>query len=239
MSCVRLTELRVKNIDLNLGGVIGALACGGIAAALVLPNIDPRNTGRGPYQLVVLALVGGAFAGNLLWNWLSARPAQRPSTAILETPETGLSFVGARSNAMSEAEWTELLDALHDWTDSERAVAASAKLRRSATKDDVPRLFTLLKDESFFVREAAAWPLSDLGVTSALPDLLEALHRGFQEGHDNDGLCAVLADMVGANSRNAEIRLKQILASGEPHLREHARWLLEFCKERNAQDSAG
>jgi hypothetical protein len=41
--------------------------------------------------------------------------------------------------------------------------------------------------------------------------------------------------MVEANPRNAEILLKEILASGEPHLREHVLWLLEFCKgERDA-----
>lgn len=136
---------------------------------------------------------------------------------------------------MSEAEWTELVHALHDYTDSERAIVAARKLQQTATNEDVPRLLTLLKDDSFFVREAAAWPLSDLGVTSALPDLLEARHRGFQEGHDNDGLSAALADMVEANPRNAEILLKEIMVSGEPHLREYVLWLLEFCKgERDA-----
>jgi hypothetical protein len=136
---------------------------------------------------------------------------------------------------MSEAEWTELVNALHDYTDEDRAVAAARKLQQTATKQDVPRLLTLLEDDSFFLREAAAWPLSDLGITTALPDLLDARYRGFQEGHDNDGLSAALADLVEANPRDAAAILKEILASGEPHLREHALWLLEFCKgERDA-----
>jgi HEAT repeat protein len=136
---------------------------------------------------------------------------------------------------MSDPEWDDLLNALHDRANAERAVAAVHKLQRTATVDDVPRLLALLKDRSFFVREAAAWPLSDLGVTTALPDLLEALHRGFQEGHDNDGLSAALADLAEASPSAAAAVLKGILASGHPHLREHAQWLLEFCNhERDA-----
>ena len=131
---------------------------------------------------------------------------------------------------MNNRDWAELMDALHD---VDRAVAAAQKLQHSATTEDIPRLITLLKDDSFFVREAAAWPLSDLGVTTALPDLLDALHRGFQEGHDNDGLSAALADMVEANPSRAKVVLNELLASGEPHLREHALWLLEFCKREN------
>jgi hypothetical protein len=116
---------------------------------------------------------------------------------------------------------------------SQWSVAAVAELRRYAyneTKEDVPRLLALLKDDSFFVREAAAWPLSDLGITGALPDLLDALHRGFEEGHDNDGLSAALMDMVEANPSSARVALKELLQSGDPNLHEHALWLLEFCK---------
>jgi hypothetical protein len=57
-------------------------------------------------------------------------------------------------------------------------------------------LIELLADESFFVREAAAWPLSDLGRLDALPQLLAAYQRGLAEGHDNDGFSASLIDLV-------------------------------------------
>src|SRR5438552_475829 len=100
---------------------------------------------------------------------------------------------------MSDSEWNDLIEALNDWKNVDRAVTAAQRLQRGSTVEDIPRLLLLLKDESFFVREAAAWPLSDLGVTAALPDLLEALHRGVQEGHDNDGLNAALADLAEAN----------------------------------------
>jgi hypothetical protein len=38
-----LRTLRMKNVDLNIGGLIGALAAGGIAAAIVFPMIDRKT----------------------------------------------------------------------------------------------------------------------------------------------------------------------------------------------------
>lgn len=64
----------MKNFDLNIGGVIGALACGGIAAAVVFSTLDTTTSGRGPYKLIILALVGGAFAGNFLWGLVFKKP---------------------------------------------------------------------------------------------------------------------------------------------------------------------
>ena len=136
---------------------------------------------------------------------------------------------------MSENDWDDIVTLLRDLGDVDRAVAAGQRLQAMATAEDVPRLLALLKDDSFFVREAAAWPLSDLGTTEALPQLLEALHRGFQEGHDNDGLSAALADLAELKPHEASLELKEILKAGPSHLREHAIWLLEFCK--NEQDA--
>jgi HEAT repeat protein len=136
---------------------------------------------------------------------------------------------------MTSKDWDEIVTTLRDLTDVDRAVAAAQRLQDAATADDVPGLLALLKDNSFFVREAAAWPLSDLGQTEALPHLLEALHRGFQEGHDNDGLSAALADLAEMNPHEAATELRKILRTGPRHLHEHAVWLLEFCKgERDA-----
>ena len=130
---------------------------------------------------------------------------------------------------MNQAQWDALVKALRDATNIDRAADAAQSLQRTATREDVPRLLSLLADDSFFVREAAAWPLSDLGVTEALPQLLEAIHRGVQDGHDNDGLSAAVADLAEMNRVPAEAEVNRILKNGPPHLREYALWLLEFC----------
>src|SRR5262245_13534968 len=98
-----------------------------------------------------------------------------------------------RRAAMLEREWEEVVDALRDLDDVGAAVRAAEHLHRSATLDDVPRLLRLLQDERFFVREAAAWPLSELAGATYLQELLQAYQRGFDEGHDNDGFSAALA----------------------------------------------
>lgn len=61
-------ERIMNNINLNVGGVVGAIACGGIAAAVVFTTVDTTNSGRGPYKLIILAVIGGAFVGNFLWG---------------------------------------------------------------------------------------------------------------------------------------------------------------------------
>lgn len=72
----------MKNIDLNAGAVIGALACGGIAAAVIFSNVDQAaDTGRGPYKFIVLALIGGAYAGNFLWGLVFKKREPGPVTS--------------------------------------------------------------------------------------------------------------------------------------------------------------
>lgn len=58
----------MQNINLNPGGLIGALAGGGIAAAVIFGNLVDAESLRRPAKLVVIALIGGAFAGNFLWG---------------------------------------------------------------------------------------------------------------------------------------------------------------------------
>lgn len=64
----------MKNINLNAGGLIGALACGAIAAAIVFLTVDMQKDGR-PAKLVILAVIGGAFVGNFLWERVFQRPS--------------------------------------------------------------------------------------------------------------------------------------------------------------------
>ena len=88
--------------------------------------------------------------------------------------------------------------ALRNESELDQMVAAARALQTEATPDDVPRLIDLLNDESFFVREAAAWPLSDLGQVEAFPQLLKAYQRGLVEGHDNDGFSAALISLAAS-----------------------------------------
>ncbi len=64
----------MKNINLNPGGLIGAFACMGIAAAIVFSSVDITQSGSWPFRVTVLALIGGAFAGNFLWGLVFKKP---------------------------------------------------------------------------------------------------------------------------------------------------------------------
>jgi len=63
--------------------------------------------------------------------------------------------------------------------------------RARATAEDVPQPIDLFSDPDVFVREAAAWLLSDLGRVEALPQLLNALQTGKDEGTNSDGLIVI------------------------------------------------
>lgn len=63
----------MKNINLNPGGLIGAVLCGGVAVAVIFgmteaSEINEGRGGRGVGKLVIIAVVAGAFAGNFLWS---------------------------------------------------------------------------------------------------------------------------------------------------------------------------
>jgi HEAT repeat protein len=131
---------------------------------------------------------------------------------------------------MDHAQWQRLVKALRNLADSDSAVAAAAELQSAASPEDVPQLVELLTDESFFVREAAAWPLSDLGRVDLLPQLLAAYNRGCAEGHDNDGFSAALIDLVQSKPIEARAQLSEFARSTDPELRKSSVWLLGFVE---------
>lgn len=134
---------------------------------------------------------------------------------------------------MDNRQWQQLIGALRDIDDIDGAVDAATRLHKGATPDDVPRLLGLLQDDSFFVREAAAWPLSDMGKTDVLPELLVAYQRGFDEGHDNDGFSAALVDLVSANPLESRRELEALSRHARKEIQANAEWLLEFLDEPN------
>jgi HEAT repeat protein len=132
---------------------------------------------------------------------------------------------------MNDRQWQEIVAALHDTSDISGAAEAAARLQAEASEDDVPRLLALLSSGDFFIREAAAWPLSDLGRVDAIPALVRAQHQGTDEGHDNDGLNAALADLVSMNSDAPGPVVLGLLESSDLRVRETGQWLLDFCKD--------
>jgi hypothetical protein len=107
---------------------------------------------------------------------------------------------------MNDHDWEALVRDLRSTDDIDVMVAAARRLHRTASPEDLPRLSELLRDESFFVREAAAWPLSELAGAAALPDLFEAYQRGVDEGHDADGFSAVLIELAAADPDGVRTR---------------------------------
>ena len=130
---------------------------------------------------------------------------------------------------MEPIAWKEVLADL-EAPDVERCVAASKRLHVESVLDDVPQLLSLLNDgRDFFVREAAAWPLAELAGPTVLRELLVAYQRGFDEGHDNDGFTAALLEIQLLHPIETKRALEKLVRSEVGAIREHARWLLEFC----------
>jgi HEAT repeat protein len=123
---------------------------------------------------------------------------------------------------MTDDDWDRLVADLTGDDNIDAAVTAAETLHRVATLDDVPRLLRLLRHESFFVREAAAWPLTELAGTAHLLELLHAYQRGFDRGHDNDGFSAALIDMAAAHPGAARSVLEPLASSPDQAVRDNA-----------------
>ena len=131
--------------------------------------------------------------------------------------------------SISDLEWDALIVALRNVDESDQAAAAAQKLYQTATIDDMPRLMRLLQDPDAFVREAAAWPVSELGGELLLRDLLIAYQRGLEEGLDNDGFSAALIELVEDRPVASASKLRSLAQDPDSRIRENAFWLLEFC----------
>jgi HEAT repeat protein len=130
------------------------------------------------------------------------------------------------------SEWDRIVADLHSVSDVDRAVRACRDLDNAATKSWLPRLYRLLtKDKSFFVREAAAYPIARLEGLRALPKLLYALKLGEDDGHDNDGLGSLISDLAWANPVEAAPILRQMIRSRSERKRRDVAWLWGFAAE--------
>lgn len=129
---------------------------------------------------------------------------------------------------MSQSDWAQLLQDLYNITDIDRTVRASLALAEVANETHTLELYRMLQDESFFIREAAAVPLARLEGIKALPALFQAFARGIQDGHDNDGLNATIADLLEAHQKEAAPILLKMLTKTDDEIRANAAWALGF-----------
>jgi HEAT repeat protein len=128
--------------------------------------------------------------------------------------------------------WERIVADLHAAEDDvQRAVAACEALDKVADASRLPDLHRLLTDAQFFVREAAAIPIARIEGLRALPDLLSAHQRGSEDGHDNDGLSTVIANLVASAPREAALLLLGMLVDSSDRTRGAAAWLLGFVSE--------
>ncbi len=137
---------------------------------------------------------------------------------------------------MSNEQWIQLVDALRS-DDIDRAVDASQTLAEIADATHIPALYTLLQDNDFFVREAAADPLARLEGPRALPLLFQALTRGQQDGHDNDGLSTITADVIEQHQDDVVPLLLAMLRAPRSEERTHAAWALGFVSSDLAREA--
>jgi HEAT repeat protein len=136
---------------------------------------------------------------------------------------------------MRKQNWPQLVQDLQS-PDVKRAVRAYAEISEVADESHVPELYSLLNDESFFVREAVASSLARLEGVAALPHLFQAYTRGFQEGHDNDGLTATITEFLEENQEEATPLLLDMLKSTDPETRANAAWALGFTASQIGPD---
>jgi len=136
-----------------------------------------------------------------------------------------------REVAMPKRNWDAIVNDLHDVEDLDLAVSASAELDRAATASRLPQLYELLRDKDFFVREAAAVPISRLDGLKSLPDLLQAYERGGKEGHDNDGLTTTIISVVEENPRASARLLVRMLDESSTRRKADAAWLMGFVSD--------
>lgn len=131
--------------------------------------------------------------------------------------------------------WIQLIDDLR--SDDENLIFnASETISKVADKSHIADLYYLLQDASFIVREAVAIPLARLEGVNALPALFQALTRGFQEGYDNDGLSATIADLLEDHQAAAAPVLLSMLSSADNNVRDHAAWGLGFVASEVTAD---
>jgi HEAT repeat protein len=120
----------------------------------------------------------------------------------------------------------ELLAALRDYE-----VQAIYDLEKEADASWLPELRDeLVKGPDFFVREGVASTVVKFDGLQALPLLLEAQRLGRLERHDNDGLDAIIMDLIERDKAASYAVLRPMVQHADPTMRAGAAWLLAFVR---------
>lgn len=132
---------------------------------------------------------------------------------------------------MGTAGWNQLIRDLCSG-DVDRAVRACEDISQTADETNIPDLYSLLEDDNFFIREAAAFPIARMEGVRALPALFRAFTRGIQDGHDNDGMSAAIGGLLEENQQAALPLLENMLLDDDKDVRANAAWAMGFVAEQ-------
>ncbi|ABA90276.1 hypothetical protein Pcar_3041 [Syntrophotalea carbinolica DSM 2380] len=126
----------------------------------------------------------------------------------------------------------EIIDFLINGHDVNAQLIAFEQLKASATEEDLQLLLQTIKSEScgFWVRELLSEPIIDLAGAKALPDLLAALQKNYEEGHDNDSFTAVLMDLAESDPIGVKEQLVKMAKTASLSELKEINWLLEHCQ---------
>lgn len=132
---------------------------------------------------------------------------------------------------MRTAGWNQWIRDLYS-EDIDRAVRACEVISQTADETNISELYSMLEDDNFFIREAAAFPIARLEGVRALPALFRAYTRGIQDGHDNDGMSAAIGGLLEENQKAALPLLENMLLDDNKDVRVNAAWALGFVAKQ-------
>lgn len=111
-------------------------------------------------------------------------------------------------------------------------VRAIDELEKEVDPSWLPELRSeLVNGPGFFVREGVAPAVIKLDGLSALPLLLEAQRCGTAENHDNDGMSAMIADLIERDRAASYAVIRPMLQDKDPGVRSSAAWALGYVAE--------
>jgi hypothetical protein len=124
--------------------------------------------------------------------------------------------------------------------DVDGVIAAFERLKALATKADLLKLVAAIQSprNNFWTRELLSEPICRLGGSDYLEPLFEALQLGFDEGHDNDGFQAHVIDIAKTEPKKTRSKLKELMGQKKYAHKDLAKWLLEFCKNKELNGMA-